>query len=125
MYAALDPRIDLAVTVAGYEPLTQRLASDGFDMGDWEQTAPGVFGVLDYTDIVRLAAVRPLLVTYDEDDPCCFGKTPGDPFVQWLTRDVPAGGGKVTTILSDEHLHALSTAGYVALGAMLDSLIAH
>lgn len=123
LYSALDPRISATVVVSGFEPVTQRLASGGVDIGDWEQAAPGIFGVLDYTDIVRLAATRPLLLTFDEDDPCCFRKTLADPFVQWLMRDVPASGGKVTTIISDEGLHGLSTSAYSAIANILDSVL--
>jgi hypothetical protein len=124
LYGALDPRIDATVVASGFEPLTQRLMADGADIGDWEQTAPSVFGVLDYTDIVRMAANRPLLVTYNKWDGCCFRKTTDDPFVQWL-RDLPQDGYSLTTTVVSENLaHGLSPEGYNALGALLDDLLA-
>lgn len=123
LYSALDPRIDAAVVVSGFEPLSQRLEAGGVDIGDWEQTAPSVFGALDYSDIVRLAADREVLVTYNERDGCCFQKSASDPFVQWL-NDLPRDGtSHVTTVVSDESSHGLSSGGYAALGGILDSLL--
>lgn len=124
LYSALDPRIDAAVTIAGFEPLSERLQSDAVNMGDWEQTAPGVFGVLDYTDLARLAATRPLMVTYDESDDCCFQKTSADPFVQWLIQQRQSDGAQVTTSVYDNGVHGLGADGYAALGSLLDSLLA-
>jgi hypothetical protein len=123
LYGALDPRIDATVVASGFEPLTQRLMADAADIGDWEQTAPSLFGVLDYTDVVRLASSRPLLVTYNEWDGCCFRKTVDDPFVQWL-RDLPQDGVSLTTAVVSENLaHGLSPEGYAALGTLLDDLL--
>ncbi len=123
LYGALDPRIDATVVVSGFEPLSQRLMADGVDLGDWEQTAPSVFGVLDYTDIVKLAATRPLLVTYNERDGCCFRKTASDPFVQWLRDQSQDGVSQITTVVSNVAAHGLSAAGYDALAALLDRLL--
>jgi hypothetical protein len=122
LYAALDPRIDATVVINGFEPLSQRLYHDAVDIGDWEQAAPSVFGVLDYDDIVRLAAQRDLLITYNEHDVCCFQKTTSDPFVQWL-GSAEAGAGRITIVVSDAYEHGLSAEGYAALDSLLTELL--
>jgi hypothetical protein len=122
LYSALDSRIDAAVVINGFEPISQRLANDAVDIGDWEQAAPSVFGVLDYDDIVRVASERDLLISYNEHDVCCFQKTTADPFVQWLGS--AAGSGRVTTVVSDAYEHGLSVQGYAALDSLLTRLLA-
>jgi hypothetical protein len=79
--------------------------------------------VLDYDDIVRVASERDLLISYNEHDVCCFQKTTSDPFVQWL-GSAEAGGGKVTTVVSDAYEHGLSAEGYAALDSLLTALLA-
>jgi hypothetical protein len=122
MYGALDSRIDATVVVNGFEPISQRLEGDAVDIGDWEESEPSVFGTLDYTDLVRLATSRKLLVTYTERDNCCFRKTSADAFVQWL-HSLGAATGQVSTVVSGGVEHGLSAEGYSALDELLSSLL--
>jgi hypothetical protein len=121
LYGALDSRIDATVVVSGFEPLSQRLEADAADIGDWEQYEPSVFGALDYTDLVKLAASRELLVTYTERDNCCFRRNSADPLVQWLDS-LGTATGRVNAIVSGGYEHGLSAEGYAGLDALLTRL---
>lgn len=69
--AALDERVTLANPVAGYSSFHTRLDHPS-DLGDSEQT-PSDFALLaDYTHLTALVAPRPILLTYNDKDVCCF-----------------------------------------------------
>jgi pimeloyl-ACP methyl ester carboxylesterase len=121
LYAALDQRIDATVVVSGFVPVSERLSDQfGRNVGDWEQMDPTTLGVLDYTDLVRLASTRDLLLTYSELDDCCFRLSSADPFAQWLVNPAQVAPGQVTTVISSTREHGLSSDGYVALQTLLD-----
>jgi predicted amidohydrolase/dienelactone hydrolase len=68
--SALDPRVTLANPVAGYGSLRTGMRAN--DLGDAEQS-PCDFGLLaDYDHLTALMAPRPLLLTYNIKDDCCF-----------------------------------------------------
>lgn len=69
--AALDPRITLANPVAGYNSLFDRIRNHR-DVGDAEQISSDMATVGDYTHLTALLAPRPLLLTYNAQDDCCF-----------------------------------------------------
>lgn len=69
--AALDPRITLAVPVAGYTALKSRVDCDE-DLGDLEQMPPDLATVLDYQDMTAMLAPRPTLQILNNKDDCCF-----------------------------------------------------
>jgi dienelactone hydrolase len=122
LYAALDERIDATAVVSGFVPLSQRL--DVWNLGDWEQIDPVTFGSIDYTDIVRLADTRELLLTYSEFDDCCFRVTAADPFKEWLDQEALSAPAKLTTVLQSGRQHGLASEGYAALGRLLDRALA-
>ena len=124
LYAALDQRIDATAVANAFVPLSQRLEDSGMDLGDWEQIDPSTFGTLDYTDLVRLASTRDLLLTYSEVDDCCFRVSSADPFAQWLTAAAKEAPAKLTTVISNTSEHGLSSEGYAALEDLLDRALA-
>ncbi len=69
--SALDPRVRMAVPVAGYIGLEQRTQCRG-DIGDLEQNASDLVRVGDYTWLTALLAPRPALLIYNDKDDCCF-----------------------------------------------------
>lgn len=69
--SALDPRVKLAVPVAGYSSFRTR-ARYFKDLGDSEQTPCDLATVADYTHLTAMTAPRPLLLTYNSKDDCCF-----------------------------------------------------
>lgn len=71
--SSLDERVTAAVPVAGFASLIPRIeASWSGDLGDVEQSATDVFEGLDYTHLAALVAPRPMLLTYNAEDDCCF-----------------------------------------------------
>ena len=69
--AALDPRVSLAAPVAAMSPLENR-AREARSLGDSEQAAPRFHALADYDELAALVAPRPLLLTFNEPDSCCF-----------------------------------------------------
>lgn len=70
--AALDERIKLAHPVAGYSSYVTRTQMPLMDLGDAEQTPSDLAAVADYTHLTAMAAPRPLLITKNANDTCCF-----------------------------------------------------
>ena len=69
--SALDTRVKLANPVAGYASFLTR-AQFPRDLGDSEQTPSDLATVLDYTHLTAMLAPRPLLLTNNSEDDCCF-----------------------------------------------------
>jgi len=78
MVAAIDPRVDVSVAVAGSVPLAYRMGVVD-NRGDWEQQLPHLAARIDYTDLYLLAATegRTAYVVSHDNDPCCFGSVGG------------------------------------------------
>lgn len=87
-YAALDERIDLAVVIAGFTPLSMRvrptLEAGIVKAGDWEQNTASIYSHVSYEDLVNLRAGQPTLYLYGQYDPCCFNVAPDEPYIEWL-----------------------------------------
>lgn len=70
--AALDTRIALAAPVAGFSSYVTRAQWPDKDLGDSEQTPSDLAAMADYTHLSALMAPRPLLLTHNAKDSCCF-----------------------------------------------------
>jgi dienelactone hydrolase len=71
LLAALDERVALANPVAGYSSMLSRLEHLQ-EVGDSEQIPCDMCTLADYTHLTALVAPRPLLLTYNARDECCF-----------------------------------------------------
>jgi cephalosporin-C deacetylase-like acetyl esterase len=69
--SSLDTRVTLANPVAGYSSFRTR-AHFLSDLGDSEQTPCDLGTVVDYAHLTAMMAPRPLLLTYNYTDNCCF-----------------------------------------------------
>lgn len=69
---ALDTRVSLVNAVAGFSSYVTRAQWPALDLGDSEQTPSDLASVADYTHLAALVAPRPLLLTYNAKDTCCF-----------------------------------------------------
>ena len=78
--SGLDVRVAVAVPVAGYSSLQQRVEEqertldddEKTSLGDLEQVSPDIYDGFDYTHLTALRAPRPTLLIYNVKDDCCF-----------------------------------------------------
>lgn len=94
--SALDPRIKLSNPVAGYCSMFVRSRREN-NIGDAEQIPTDLCTVVDYTHLTAMVAPRPLLLTYNEKDNCCF--LPPD-----VLPDLEAAARPVYRLFRREHL---------------------
>ncbi|MBM4268419.1 MAG: hypothetical protein FJ144_17715 [Deltaproteobacteria bacterium] len=110
---ALDPRIDVAVAVAGGSPQSQRLLDvlEAWELGDYEQFFPQLYDVVAHENLIAAAGTRALFVAYTPRDPCCYRLGPEDPFFAWLAAAGAATGKPIVAAVDPEHgEHGLSVA---------------
>ncbi len=69
--SSLDPRIKLAMPVAGYSSFVTRTQFER-DLGDSEQTPVDLGVYADYTHLTAMVAPNPLMVGNNSYDNCCF-----------------------------------------------------
>ena len=71
--SALDERVKVTNPVAGFASLRSRVEAKRYgDMGDVEQSATDFFDGVDFPHLVALMVPRPILLTYNAEDDCCF-----------------------------------------------------
>jgi dienelactone hydrolase len=71
--SSLDERVKASNPVAGFAATSSRVEAKEFgDMGDIEQSATDFLRGSDYPHLVALMAPRPILLTYNGEDDCCF-----------------------------------------------------
>jgi len=70
--SALDPRVKLAMPVAGYSSFVTRTQFPEMDLGDSEQTPVDLGQFADYTHLTAMLAPRPLQIANNARDNCCF-----------------------------------------------------
>lgn len=80
--SSLDERVKAANPVAGFAATSSKIEAKEFgDMGDIEQSATDFLRGSDYPDLVASMAPRPILLTYNGEDDCCFRATLAKPRV--------------------------------------------
>lgn len=73
--SSLDPRVKVAVPVAGFGTVEERIARQAFDSnepGDPEQEPTDFLEGQDYSTMVALRAPRPTLLINNAEDACCY-----------------------------------------------------
>ena len=71
--SSLDERVKATNPVAGFSSLRARVEAKRYgDLGDVEQSATDSLVSSDFSHLVALVAPRPLLLTYNAEDDCCF-----------------------------------------------------
>ncbi len=85
--ASLDTRITLANPVAGYSSMFARIRA-ARDVGDSEQAPADMCTVADYTHLTALVAPRPMLLTYNAKDNCCFLPTNALPEIEGAAQPI-------------------------------------
>lgn len=72
MISALDTRVTLANPVAGISSYVTRTQWPDKDLGDSEQTPSDLASIVDYPHLNAMMAPRPLQLTHNAKDSCCF-----------------------------------------------------
>jgi dienelactone hydrolase len=102
--SSLDERVTAAVPVAGFSSFVPRIeASWSGDLGDVEQSATDVFDGQDYTHLAAMMAPRPMLLTYNAEDDCCFRAPLVKPFVYDFLKPIYKLYGKEGSLLWHEN----------------------
>jgi pimeloyl-ACP methyl ester carboxylesterase len=124
LYGTIDPRVHLAVPVAGLVPLSMRLAADsGRDIGDYEQFIPDLYDVVTYEDMMKATGLHGSLFIYNAQDPCCFSVQKSSDLVQYLNDAARRYGKRIDVWIDEDNLeHSISERGYEVLGDFLDSM---
>ena len=124
LYGTIDPRIQIAVPVAGLIPLSMRIASgDLRDVGDNEQTAPDIYDVVPYEDLMKATGTRASLYIYNAHDPCCFAIDANSPLVHYLNTAAIELNKTISVWVDEENeAHSISTRGYEVLDQFLKTV---
>jgi dienelactone hydrolase len=86
LISSLDPRVTLAAPVAGYSSFVTRAQFPDQDLGDSEQTPVDLASIADYTTLTAMLAPRPLMISNNAYDNCCFrGDYANSPLI-WAAR---------------------------------------
>ena len=72
LLSSLDPRVKLAMPVAGYSSFVTRTQFPEMDLGDSEQTPVDLGQYADYTHLTAMLAPNPVQITHNARDNCCF-----------------------------------------------------
>ncbi len=104
--AAIDERIQTSVPVAGSYPIYLR-SNEQRDWGDWEQTVPELYRIVNYPEIYILGAFgknRCQLQVLNKYDSCCFAGIKWQTYVDVVkTRVGDLGQGKWDLYVDDSH----------------------
>lgn len=122
LYSAIDTRITQSYSVAGSLPLYLRYTQS--DMGDYEQTLPGLYRIANYLDLYTMAANgddRKHVQIFNKYDPCCFANPAIDTYVNAIQLTLTnLGAGNFSVYIDDTHReHKISDH---ALQIILDSM---
>ena len=120
-YGLLDPRISVAVSVAGAVPMSMVADTTLAAFSDYEQLTVLSDAVPSDARLLY-AGTRGTMFFYSLNDPCCFRVPPDHPWVQAI-RDAGGELGKVTDVFVDDIAeHGLGPRGYDRLDVFLDRL---
>jgi hypothetical protein len=128
VYGALDPRVDVVVSVAGGTPLSVRLIgrfpfTPALELGDYEQSWPALYSIVRHEDLMIAAGARGSLHIYNEFDGCCYRVRPDDAFVPYLRGASQALGKKIDVFVDRRNpQHSIGPAGYERLELYLNDV---
>lgn len=110
LYSAIDNRISDTFSIAGSLPFYLRSESD---IGDYEQTAPGLYKIANYLELYVLDSAgqnRELVQIFNKYDPCCFTNPKFETYENEVKSTLfKTGGGNFTIYLDDTHMgHKIS-----------------
>lgn len=122
LYGAVDPRVDLVVSVAGGRPISERLDAPwgAAELGDYEQTAPHLYNGVGHEHLMLAAGTKGSLYVFNQWDGCCFRIQPGSAFVDYLTGASELMGKPIAVFVDPANPnHSIGPLAYVELDAFL------
>jgi hypothetical protein len=122
VFGAVDPRVDVAVSVAGGRPISTRLDAPwgAAELGDYEQAAPHLYEAVPHESLMLAAGSKASFHIFNRWDTCCFRVQPGDSFVRYLRRGGRAMGKPIGVFVDPDHRdHSMSPRAYAELGRFL------
>ena len=110
--AAIDPRIDLSIPVAGSIPI--HLRGPGNEWGDYEQTNIDFYTIANYPELYLLGSYgeeRQQMQVLIVNDPCCFGGRRHKQYETIVQNKLSLLGPGIFSVLSDDTIdeHQIST----------------
>ena len=118
VYGAMDPRIDMVVSIAGGRALSERLDAPwgAAELGDYEQTVPHLYDAVGHEHLMLAAGARGSFYVYNQWDTCCFRLQPDNPFVAYLRAAGAALSKPIGVFLDGENpAHSMGPQARVAL----------
>jgi hypothetical protein len=124
LYGTIDPRVHLAVPVAGLIPLSMRLISDsGRDIGDYEKFLPDLYDIVTYEDMMKATGLHGSLFIYNAHDPCCFSVQKASDLERYLNDAATRYEKRIDVWIDEDNLeHSISARGYEVLDDYLESM---
>lgn len=126
LYAAVDERIDIAVSIAGGRPISARLDAPwgAAELGDYEQAVPHLYSATPHEDLMRAAGSKAALYVYNRWDGCCFRVQPDDAFVRYLRRAASGSRKSVTVFVDRQHRgHSMSQRAFDEFDSFLSRVL--
>jgi hypothetical protein len=127
-YAAVDPRIDVAVSVAGGRPISERLDAPwgAAELGDYEQTVPYLYNAVAHEHLMIAAGSKGSFHIFNKWDTCCFRVQRDSAFVHYLLGTSTALGKSVGVFVDEENAgHSIGALGYLELERYLGQVSWH
>lgn len=107
LYAALDTRISASYPVAGSYPFYLRSEASGGTWGDYEQTVPSLYRMVNYPELYIMGAYgdsRSQLQIINQFDTCCFYGLHFQTYEQIVADRIRSlGQGEFAVYLDDSH----------------------
>ena len=122
LYGAIDPRVDIVVSVAGGRPISERLDAPWgtAELGDYEQTAPHLYNTVAHEHLMLAAGSKGSMYIFNQWDACCFRIQPDSAFVEYLRGGSDPLGKTIAVFVDPENpAHSIGPLGYVELDAFL------
>ncbi|MFL5482624.1 MAG: fibronectin type III domain-containing protein [Gemmatimonadaceae bacterium] len=123
-YAAMDPRIDISVNIAGGSPFSTLLDSTAFSrVTPHYENHNFLYDQVTPTDIMLAAGRRAAFFFYSQNDVCCYMFTNDNEWIKYLRRLAQSDVGKrYRVFLDDAPRHGLSPRGLATLGSFLTEM---
>jgi hypothetical protein len=122
LYGAIDPRVDIVVSVAGGRPISERLDAPwgAAELGDYEQTIPHLYDAVGHEHLMLAAGSKASMYLFNQWDACCFRIQPDSTFVEYLRGgSIPSGKTIEVFVDSENPAHSIGPRGYIELDAFL------